>query len=417
MKRFFKWDKTYLYWGLTALCVIAIAFIFRDLLDHLPDIGKFLSKIFTILSPFVWGLVITYLLKPIFYFAEDRLFLPLGRKLTAKSKKGKDGSKFARAMAVLFSIIFFLIILVALVYLIIPQLYMSIEQIVKMSPQYIETLSNYLNRLLANHPEIEEYINNALGNVNESIFDFLKTQVLPSLGNVVTGVTTGVIVVFKGVYNLIIGIIVSVYLMLNFETFLAGSRKLLYSIFSIDAAERIRRGLAFTDRTFMGFINGKILDSFIIGIICYLFCAIVNMPYALLVSVIVGVTNIIPFFGPLIGAVPSALIILLESPLKCLVFIIFIIILQQIDGNILGPKILGNSIGINGFWVMFSIILGGGLFGFWGMLLGVPVFVVIYTGITELVDRKLKRSDLPQDTASYVNVDYIDSATREVNYK
>ena len=162
----------------------------------------------------------------------------------------------------------------------------------------------------------------------------------------------------------------------------------------------------------MGFINGKLLDSAIIGLICYIVCAILKMPYALLVSVIIGVTNIIPFFGPLIGAIPSAFIILLVDPLKCLIFVIFIVILQQIDGNIIGPKILGSSIGINGFWVMFSIILGAGLFGFWGMLLGVPVFVVIYTGITDLVEKKLKKRDLPVDSHNYADLDHIDPITR-----
>ena len=163
----------------------------------------------------------------------------------------------------------------------------------------------------------------------------------------------------------------------------------------------------------MGFINGKLLDSAIIGLICYIVCAILKMPYALLVSVIIGVTNIIPFFGPLIGAIPSAFIILLVDPLKALIFVIFIIILQQVDGNIIGPKILGSSIGINGFWVMFSIILGAGLFSFWGMLLGVPVFVVIYTGITILVERKLKKRSLPVDPEDYADLDHIDPVTRE----
>ena len=164
----------------------------------------------------------------------------------------------------------------------------------------------------------------------------------------------------------------------------------------------------------MGFISGKLLDSAIIGLICYIFCAITNMPYALLVSVIIGVTNIIPFFGPFIGAVPAGLIILLVNPAKCLIFVIFIIILQQVDGNLIGPKILGNSTGISGFWVMFSIILGAGLFKFWGMLLGVPVFVVIYTLVNNIVKRKLERSDLPVETEEYLDIDRIDPITREV---
>ena len=182
----------------------------------------------------------------------------------------------------------------------------------------------------------------------------------------------------------------------------------------METADKLRQGLNFVDKTFMGFLSGKILDSLIIGIICYIVCSILKMPYTLLVSVIIGVTNIIPFFGPLIGAIPSALIILMVDPSKCLIFVIFIIILQQIDGNIIGPRILGSSTGINGFWVMFAIILGSGLFGFWGMLLGVPVFVVIYTVIQNLIIKKLKKSDLPWKIADYKEMDYIDPATLQV---
>ena len=209
-------------------------------------------------------------------------------------------------------------------------------------------------------------------------------------------------------------IIVSIYILGNIEGFSASAKKLMYTVFSVEAAEKLREGLNFTDKTFMGFINGKLLDSAIIGLICYIGCALLNIPYALLVSVIVGVTNVIPFFGPFIGAVPSALLILLVDPLKCLIFVIFIIVLQQLDGNVIGPKILGSSIGINGFWVMFSIILGGGLFGFWGMLLGVPVFVVIYTALGRLVTKKLVKRDLPTDTDEYMNIDHIDPVTREI---
>jgi predicted PurR-regulated permease PerM len=213
----------------------------------------------------------------------------------------------------------------------------------------------------------------------------------------------------------VVGIIVSVYILGHLEKVSAGFKRFMYCIFTVEAADKLFEGIRFTDRTFMGFISGKLLDSAIIGLICYIFCIITGMPSAMLVSVIIGVTNIIPFFGPLIGAVPSALIILLSpAPLKCLIFVIFIIILQQIDGNLIGPKILGNSTGISGFWVLFSIILGAGLFGFWGMLLGVPVFVVIYTLVNGLVARKLERSDLPVDTEDYLTIERIDPVTREV---
>ena len=412
MKRGFRWDKKYLYWGITAFCVVACAILFYMALNYISVLGNALKKLMGILSPFLWGIVISYLLHPCMNSLERKAFIPMCRKLYKNNKKS-DGSKLARGLSVFVSEIVLLVILASLVYLIIPQLYQSLETIVKNSNTYIDNITKWAEKMLQDYPEIEQYALNVLGSVNTSLMDWIQTKVLPELGSLVTNVTAGVYYVVMAIYNLIIGIIVSVYIMANHETFSANSKRWLYSIFSVETARRIRRALVFIDKTFAGFINGKLVDSAIIGLICYIGCALLRMPYALLVSVIVGVTNVIPFFGPFIGAVPSALIILLVSPIKCLIFVIFIIILQQLDGNVIGPKILGSSIGINGFWVMFSIIIGGGLFGFWGMLLGVPVFVVIYTAINEVIDKKLKRNDLPYETEDYIGVDYIDPVTYE----
>lgn len=410
MRHHFRWDKKYLYWGVTAFCVIAAAILFYMALNYLPLLRKGLASLLHILSPFIWGLVICYLLTPFMRLVERKFFKPLGKKLYKKSKRS-DGSRFARSMSVLLSELFLLAILAALVGLIIPQLYSSLQNMVSNSPMYINTGSRWLTQLLEDFPEIEHYVSQTLGEVNTSLMDWIQNTVLPKLGSLISNVTSGVYYAIMGVYNLVIGIIVSVYVLSNLEQFGASAKRVLYSLFSVEMAKKILDGLSFTDRTFMGFINGKLLDSAIIGLICYIVCSILRMPYSLLVSVIVGVTNIIPFFGPFIGAIPSAIIILLVNPVKCLIFIAFIILLQQLDGNVIGPKILGSSVGINGFWVMFSIILGAGFFGFWGMLLGVPVFVIIYTAITSSVTRKLKRSDLPWEAADYMNTAYIDPIT------
>ena len=411
MRRPFRWDKKYLYWGITAFCVIAASILFYMILSALPGIGKAIKSLVAILSPFIWGLVIAYLLTPLMRSLEKQVFRPLGHRLFKKRKKSVRG--FARGMSVFVSILVFLLVIAALFYLILPQLYSSIATIVENSPTYISNLTDWVESMLTDYPEIEETVMPMLGNANQSVVEWLQSTVLPSLGSFLTNLTTGVYYVLRGLYNLVIGIIVSAYILGNLERFKASTKRLLYSIFTVEAAEKIRDGVAFVDKTFMGFITGKLLDSAIIGLICYIVCAILNMPYALLVSVIVGVTNVVPFFGPFIGAVPSALIILMVDPLKCLIFVIFVIVLQQVDGNIIGPKILGSTVGINGFWVMFSIILGAGLFGFWGMLLGVPVFVVIYTLVNKLIDRKLKRSDLPYAVEDYDGLDHIDPVTRK----
>lgn len=413
MRRRFRWDKKYLYWGVTAFCVIAASILFYVIISGFPVIARGVSKIFSILSPFVWGVVITYLLSPLMHSLERAFSRKTFSAAGARTRK----TKTARIFAVLVSEILFLLVIVAFVYLIIPQLYSSIETIVVNSPAYFNKAIDWIRVKMANYPRAEEYIISSLESLSQNLIVTIRDKVLPSLGNVVTGVTTGVFVVVKGVYNLIIGIIVSIYLLAKVEVALGGCRKVLYSIFPVESAENIRLALKFVDKTVMDFIVGKLLDSAIIGLICYIVCALINIPYALLVSVIVGVTNIIPFFGPFIGAIPSALVILLVNPVKCLIFVIFIIILQQIDGNIIGPKILGSSVGVNGFWIMFAIIVGGGLFGFTGMLLGVPLFVVIYTAVKNVVEKSLKKNDLPLEIKSYENLDYIDTATREIHTK
>ena len=410
MRRHFRWDKKYLYWGVTAFCVIACAILFYMALNYIGLVGKALRSLVTILSPFIWGLVISYLLNPLVRTLEKKLFGPLCRRIYAKSKRS-NGEGLARGLSVLFSEIFMLAIVTGLFFLIIPQLYSSIETIIVNSPVYIDKLTTWATKMLTDFPELRSYVTQMLGDINQDLMSWLQTSVLPGLGSLLSNVGTGVKYVVTGVYNLVIGIIVSVYILSDSETFTANAKRILYSLLTPEMAKKLLEGLDFTDRTFVGFLNGKLLDSAIIGLICYIVCAILDMPYALLVSVLVGVTNIIPFFGPFIGAVPSALVILMVSPLKCLIFVIFVIILQQVDGNIIGPKILGSSVGINGFWVMFSIIMGAGLFGFWGMLLGVPVFVVIYTAVNSAIDRKLRRSDLPHSTEDFKNIEYIDPVT------
>ena len=411
MRHRFRWDKKYLYWGITAFCVIACAILFFMALNYLDTVKQGITKLFQILGPFIWGLVIVYLILPLVRFLQRRAFGPMCAKLFVK--KPEKGESFARGLAVVFAEIFMLALITGLFFLIIPQMYSSIETIVVNSPTYIDSLTTWATKMLTDYPEISDYVAKILGDVNTDIVSWLQTTILPKLGSVLTNVGMGVRYVVTGVYNLVIGIIVSIYILSNIEGFTASAKRLIYSIMSVDTARKFLNGLRFTDKTFNGFLMGKLLDSAIIGLICYIVCAILNMPYALLVSVMIGVTNIIPFFGPLIGAIPSSIIILMVDPFKCLIFIIFIILLQQLDGNIIGPKILGSSVGINGFWVMFSIIFGAGLFGFWGMLLGVPVFVVIYTIVNESIARKLRRSDLPIEAEAYANLDYIDPITLE----
>lgn len=414
----FRWDKKYLYWGITAFLVVAASILFYIFLTRIESVKVGVGALTKILSPFIWGMVIAYLLCPLMNILQRSVFTPLGSRLFKGKKDSKEKVfKFSRGFAVFFSIIALFVVIVALICLVAPRLNESLARIIVYSPDYLKTVYDWIGRLLADNPEIKGVIYAMFGNSSEGIINWLKDIIMPEINGMVSDVTSGVITSLKGIYNVLIGVIVSVYVMYSKELFGSHVRKLIYCVFSIEAAEKILKAVDFIDEVFIGFLSGKILDSLIIGVICYAGCLLMKMPYALLIACIIGITNIIPFFGPFIGAVPSAIIILMESPLKCLIFIIFILVLQQFDGNILGPKILGNSVGINGFWIMFSIIVGAGLFGFVGMLLGVPVFVVLYTGLKNVVNRKLKRSGLPTEGEYYKNLDYINAKTGEAVFK
>lgn len=403
----------YIGWGITAFAVIAAGVLFYFSIDYMGDLVKAIRSLMGILSPFIWGLVISYLLVPSMMMYERKLFRPLVASIKKRRPKVKLSKKLPRVLALILAEIVMLLLIAALIYLIVPQVYDSISAIITNSPAYFESASKAIDNLLHDFPEIEMYATKVFGNITETLTKWATNTLLPSMENIVTNITTGVFSVVKAVYNIVIGMIVSIYILYNKEPFIAHYRKALYCIFKPEKARKISSALRFADRTFMGFIVGKLLDSAIIGMICYVGCVVMRMPYDLLISVIIGVTNIIPFFGPFIGAIPSALLVLLVDPKMCLWFVIFIIVLQQIDGNIIGPKILGTSIGINGFWVLFSIVFFGGLFGFWGMLLGVPTFVIIYTAVERAVNRKLESRDLPTDASVYANLDYIDPVTHK----
>ena len=258
---------------------------------------------------------------------------------------------------------------------------------------------------------MDQTISNTIGDLNDGIVSWATNNLLPEMKGLLGNVASNLYSILKGIYNVIIGIVVSVYVLYDKEGFSARCKKLVYCIFSLEAADRILEGVRFVNQVFMSYISGKILDSLIVGLICYTGCLIMRIPFAILVASIVAVSNLIPFFGPIIGGVIGTFFIVLEAPIKALMFIIFILLLQQFDGNVLGPKILGSSVGIKGFWIMFSIILGAGMFSFAGMLLGVPVFVVIYAFVRGLVNRKLERSGLPIEQAAYENMDHIDPRT------
>ena len=300
--------------------------------------------------------------------------------------------------------------------LILPEVVRSIQSIIFQFPIYVNNLSNWALLMLRDNPDLETTVDALINQYSAKIMEYVNTNLLPHINEVLKNVSLGVLGVFKALWNLVIGFIISVYLLGSKEKFAGQAKKIVYALFDREAGNEIVSNFRFVHSTFIGFIGGKIVDSIIIGIICFICTSIIGTPYAILVSVIIGVTNVIPFFGPWIGGIPSALLVLMVDPRQALYFGILIIVLQQFDGNILGPKILGDSTGLSGFWVIFSITIFGGLFGVLGMIVGVPIFAVFYAGVKSLVNRVLHKKSLPTDLAPYMTVGRIEESMAFTEY-
>ncbi|MBU9743649.1 AI-2E family transporter [Lachnospiraceae bacterium ASD3451] len=409
----FKWDKKYLQWGITAFLTAAAILIFYYFMFHGDNIHAGIMKVANILMPIIYGAILAYLLTPVINFWERHTFSLYRRKHGDPSRKLRS---FFRFLYIMLALILVVVGLFGLLYMVVPQVVSSIATVIMGLPKTLYDVQDWALELLRNNPDLEQVISNVLENATQDLQNWLTNVLLPSVNSLLLQISLGVVDVVVVLKNLFIGFIVSIYILASKETFAAQGKKLLFSLLTPRKANLFLSNLRFTNKTFGGFISGKLIDSLIIGILCFIYTKIVGAPYGMLVSVIVGVTNIIPFFGPYIGAIPSALLILMADPMQCVYFIIFIIVLQQFDGNILGPKILGGSTGLSSFWVLVSILLGGGLFGIVGMFIGVPLFAVLYAGAKALVNRSLSAKNLPTDTEAYLKLQAVDADTKEFEY-
>ena len=369
--------KPYLYGMLAGFGAIALSIIFFFLIYRFDGFGSAISTLTGILMPFIYGAVIAYLLKPVCNSIEGFL-----RRLIPEKMNG-----LINALSVALTILFGLLLVYALVMMIVPQLVTSVTTLYYTAQANIAKFVNWANHVefFESNEKLMELLNSAYAAVNTNLDTWFKTKMLPSMQNIVSGAAIGVLSVVTVAKNLVIGIIVAVYMLASRKRFVQQGKLVLHSIVRPRWAQLITEEVKYADKMFGGFINGKIMDSAIIGVLCYIGCLIFKFPSALLISVIIGVTNVIPFFGPFIGAVPATLLILIQNPIKALWFVLFVLVLQQLDGNIIGPKILGNTTGLSSFWVLFAILLFGGLWGFVGMIVGVPLFAVIYDVIKKLV--------------------------------
>ena len=377
--------KNYIYWMFAIFGAIALNVALFFLIFRFKEFGGVIGKIMAILKPMIYGAAISYLLKPVCNTYEHKLNEHLPSKL----------KKMSKALAITGSMLTMCIIVYLLIIIIIPQVVNSVTSLINTLPDKLNYAASWLKETLKEDTVVANYITENYIMLKDKAIEWMSNELIPNMQNIqniLAGVSIHIWNSVMFLKNLLIGLIIAVYLLASRKKFAVQGKMVLYSIVKTKWADKILTELKYADNAFVGFINGKILDSAIIGVICYVCCLIFKFPNAMLVSVIVGVTNIIPFFGPFIGAIPSALLIFIESPLKSLWFLIFIIVLQQVDGNIIGPKILGNSTGLSSFWVLFSILVFGGLWGFVGMVIGVPLFAVIYDIAKKLVFCGLKRN-------------------------
>ena len=377
--------KPYLYGMLAGFGAISLSILFFFLIYRFQGFGDAISKLTGILMPFIYGAVIAYLLKPVCNCVENFLRRLLPEKMGTA----------ANMLAVTISLLFGILVVYALIMMIVPQLITSVTTLYYTARNNLNDFVDWASHqeIIASNQKLLDFIETSYDNLQDTLDNLVRTKLVPSMQSLLSGAALGVMSFVTFLKNIVIGLIVSVYLLASRKKFGQQGKLILYSLVKPRWADLIMEEVRYADRMFGGFINGKILDSAIIGVLCYIACLIFKFPSALLVSVIIGVTNVIPFFGPFIGAIPATLLILIQNPIKALWFVLFVLVLQQVDGNIIGPKILGNTTGLSSFWVLFAILLFGGLWGFVGMIIGVPLFAVIYDVIKKLVFHGLKRND------------------------
>lgn len=376
-----------------AVCLVLLVLIL--VLTNLSSFALLVRTLLRVASSILYGVLFAYLLNPLVRLADKLLRRPL-----EKLFKKKAGRRISRVVGLLFAFSVASLGIYLLIHNIAPKVGESIQDIINKMPGYYETVEKWVFSLLED-PDIRNIADVVMEKGYDYLDSLLNENLLGSAQKVVGVVTSSVFAVFRELVSMLIGLIVSIYVLLSKDKFLAQSKKIVVALCSPETADRVMDHGRQINRIFNGFIIGKIIDSIIIGILCYIGVSALRMPYPELLAIIIGITNVIPYFGPIIGAVPCAILVVMNSPLQCLYFLIFLLILQQVDGNIIGPRILGENVGISSFWILVAISVGGGLFGFGGMLLGVPVFAVIYMIISDMVNRALKQKGQTIRTDDY----------------
>ena len=376
--------KRYLKIGITGAAILASGILCAFVLFKMPVIISVLKGITEILKPFLYGVVFAYLLAPLCNKIEEKLFQIFPK---AKTK----ARRFICFIAIVISLCVAIAVIWLIIMMIIPQVWDSVMKIIQMVPQKLIVVNNWIEHMLENQPELQAYFEEFSSQAESNIDSLLNVDTIQKVQSIINSLSVQLFGVLGVVKNIFLGLLISAYLLGSRKLFGAQAGLILHGVFSDKWAKIIEEEIRSTDKMFNGCLVGKIIDSAIIGLLCFAGTSIMGFEAPAFISVIIGITNIIPFFGPFIGAIPCGLLLLLENPMHCLYFIIFIFVLQQLDGNVIGPKILGNTTGVSSFWVLFAILLFGGMWGVVGMVIGVPLFAVIYDIIRKLVYRGLRK--------------------------
>lgn len=389
-------NQKYLTVSFYTVITFAICLFLVVIVQKFSAISGVLASFANVIAPVTWGIVIAYIVNPMMKFFE-RVF---GKCFERK----KAHRKLVRSLSVAFGLLTLLAVLFAIVAVLLPQVVESVIGLARNFNSYLNNFESWIYKFVEDYPDIYSFVQTQFDNLQPKLTDFINS-IVPKLGEWAIKLKDGAIGFIGGLGDFVIGFIVAIYLLFSKEKFIAQMRKFVAAVLPEGGKNAVYSIAARTNKMLGGFISGKLIDSTIIGILTFICMSIMKMDFVALISVVVGVTNIIPFFGPFIGAIPSALLLLVAAPRQVIPFVIFIFILQQFDGNILGPKILGDSTGLSPFWVMFAIFVGGGMFGFAGMILGVPIFAVIYSLVRDFVNYLLERRGLSTRTLDYCSND------------
>lgn len=397
-----NWNRKYLTIAVYATCAVIVSAIAIMIIFNFDTVMSKLSVLGAVATPIIIGIFCAYLLNPLMTRIETGPF----KKLSGSQDKKKRGK--ARALSLTLTMLVVLVILGLVVIMVIPQLIENLIVIFSNMESYINTIKDWINKIFDDNQTLVEFLGNPLDDFSKFVSDIWKqysAELMSFAGNVAATVWA----IIDTMKNVLIGLIISIYLLARKEMFIGQTKKLIFAFLKVNRAQRFLNVCREASKKFLGSIVGKIIEAFIVAMICFIGCTILGLPYSLLISAIMFVFNLIPFVGPIIGAIPCTLLLLLsEEPIKALWFVIFILILQTVDGNIIAPWILGDSTGLPAVWILISILIGGGLFGILGMFLGVPVCAVVYMLFKDFIENRLKKRNLPNKTAEYAgDVSYI----------